>query len=89
MERTWNDLQSGDTVIELDGWETVFVIAKESDLRNHWDVVVLSSNHPRNGELAAYRQNWLRRCGYSGGPGSILMSPNHRVIRGGEVLFET
>lgn len=89
MERSWNDLQPGDTVIELDGHEAVFVIAKESDLRNHWDVVVLSSNHPRNGELTAYRRHWLRRCGHPGGSGPIPMSPNHRVIRGGEVLFET
>jgi len=83
----WSDLQPGDTVIEHDGHHSVFVIARAGTMSHpHWDVVVLSSDHPRNGELTAYRSNWIRCSGdHVNGP---RIPPMHEVIRAGvTVLF--
>lgn len=90
-EPTWDDLQVGDTVIELDGLRSVFVIAKEGSIakQRHWDVVVLASNHPNFEQMPAYRANWLRRTGSFRGPGPIPIPPNHEVVRSGVTIIRT
>lgn len=89
---TWDDLLPGDTVVEHDGHKAVFVIAKEASLKHHWDVVVLSSNHPNNGELTAYREFWIRRVAPHPRHRTLEGIPipsNHEVIRAGATVYRT
>lgn len=93
-EPTWNDLQVGDTVVELDGHRSVFVIAKENEdimTTPHWDVVVLQSTHPNFELLHPYRKHWIRRVGTpeGGRHAGVPIPPNHEVVRRGVTVIRT